>query len=419
MAFLRNFSLNALSTGLVFSLGLLNQMLLAHALGSAGYGRLALWTNAALIAALVLGEWMRRGSTYVVGREAAAGSARNNALLYALVLFCATSLFAWAGRALLVDALGEEIMRYWPLWALLTTGIVLQRCGQAILLGQDRVRPYALVPIVFIAVYATANGVQWLGGELDMVRALYAFVAAAALAAFVAFACLRRAGPFHWGDRALLGRTWSVGSRGTVSVVLVFLLLKSDLFLIQYFIDEAAVGTYRVAVNFADMMQRLPDVAGAVLLAKVVRDEDAGRLSLRVARGILAFSLLAALGLWGLGEWLIALLFPDYTAAYAPLLWMLPGLIFLGIGSVFNTKLAGLGYPPITQWAPGVAFVANLLLNAYLIPRMGLEGAALATSLSYALWTLCVAQAYMRHERLDWRALVGLPPHRPEGVDRR
>lgn len=419
MAFLRNFSLNALSTGMVFSLGLLNQMLLAHALGSAGYGRLALWTNAALIAALVLGEWMRRGSTYVVGREAAAGSARNNALLYGLALVGATSLFAWAGRGLLVGALGEEIMRYWPLWALLTTGIVLQRCGQAILLGQDRVRPYALVPIVFIAVYATANGAQWLGGELDMVSALYAFVAAAALAALVAFFYLRSAGPFDLGDRALLGRTWSVGSRGTVSVVLVFLLLKSDLFLIQYFIDEAAVGTYRVAVNFADMMQRLPDVAGAVLLAKVVREEDTGRLSLRVARGILAFSLLAALGLWLLGPWLIALLFPAYTAAYAPLLWLLPGLIFLGVGSVFNTKLAGMGYPPITQWAPGVAFVANLLLNAYLIPRMGLEGAALATSLSYALWALCIGRAYMRREQLGWGDLVGWSQQRAERAESR
>lgn len=419
MAFLRNFSLNALSTGLVFFLGLLNQMLLAHALGNASYGRLALWTNAALIAALVLGEWMRRGSTYAVGREAIAGPARDNALLYALVLVCATSLIAWAGRGVLVDVLGEEIMRYWPLWALLTTCIVLQRCGQAILLGQDRVRPYALVPIVFIAVYATANGAQWLGGRLHMVSALYAFVAAAALAALVAFAHLRSAGPFNWGDRALLGRTWSVGSRGTVSVVLVFLLLKSDLFLIQYFIDDAAVGTYRVAVNFADMMQRLPDVAGAVLLAKVVRDEDTGRLSLWVARAILAFSVLAALGLWVCGQWLIALFFPAYTAAYVPLLWMLPGLICLGVGSVFNTKLAGMGYPAVTQWAPGVAFVANLLLNAYLIPRMGLEGAALATSLSYALWVLCIGRAYMLREQLNWRDLVGLSPHRAGGAESR
>lgn len=117
MAFLRNLSTNAVSTGLVFSLGLLNQTLLANALGQAGYGRLALWTNAALIAALVLGEWIRRGSTYVVGREGAASSARDNALLYALVLVVAAAAVTWVGRAALAGVLGEEIQHYWLLWA--------------------------------------------------------------------------------------------------------------------------------------------------------------------------------------------------------------------------------------------------------------------------------------------------------------
>lgn len=408
MAFLHNFSTNALSTGLVFSLGLLNQTLLANALGSAGYGRLALWTNAALIAALVLGEWIRRGSTYVVGREQVPAQARDNALLYALILVCAAALLAWGGRTALVGVLGEEILRYWPLWALLTACVVLQRSGQAILLGQDRVRAYALVPVVFIATYTAVNALQWQADRLQMVHALYAFAGAAALAAFAAFALLRDGGTFRWGDRALLGRTWVVGRRGMISVVLVFLLLKSDLFFIQYFIGDAAVGTYRVAVNFADMMQRMPDVAGAVLLAKVVRDEDAGRLSLRVARGILGFSIVAALALWLLGPWLIELFFPAYEGAYTPLLWMLPGLVCLGVGSIFNTKLAGMGYPAVTQWAPGVAFVANALLNMYLIPREGLRGAALATSLSYALWALCVARVYLRGEALGWRDLIGL-----------
>ena len=408
MAFLHNFSINALSTGLVFSLGLLNQTLLANALGSASYGRLALWTNAALIAALALGEWIRRGSTYVVGREQVAARARDNALLYALVLICATALLAWGGRTALVGVLGEEILRYWPLWALLIACVVLQRCGQAILLGQDRVRAYALVPVVFIVTYAAVNVLQWHFEDLQMVHALYAFTGAAAIAALLAFILLRDGGTFRWGDRALLGRTWAVGRRGMVSVILVFLLLKSDLFFIQHFLGDAAVGTYRVAVNFADMMQRLPDVAGAVLLAKVVRDQDAGHLSLRVARGILAFSMVAALALWAFGSWFIGLFFPAYEAAYTPLVWMLPGLVCLGVGSIFNTKLAGMGYPAVTQWAPGLAFAVNALLNAYLIPREGLRGAALATSLSYALWALCVARVYLRGEAIGWRDILGV-----------
>ena len=82
------------------------------------------------------GEWIRRGSTYVVGREHAA-RARDNALLYALVLICATALLAWGGRTAL-SACWAKRYCVTGLCGPLTACVVLQRCGQAILLGQDR-----------------------------------------------------------------------------------------------------------------------------------------------------------------------------------------------------------------------------------------------------------------------------------------
>jgi O-antigen/teichoic acid export membrane protein len=189
-------------------------------------------------------------------------------------------------------------------------------------------------------------------------------------------------------------------------VVLVFLLLKVDVFLIDYFLGNAAAGSYRIATVFADMMQRLPDVAGAVLLAKVVRGEDKSLLSLRVAQGILVFSLVAALILLVGGQMLIGLFFPAFPEAYEPLVWMLPGLLFLGFGSVCNTKLAGQGYPAITLWAAALALVINILLNFIFIPMLGLKGAALATSMAYAIWSLVIGRGFLRSEGLAWGDLL-------------
>ncbi len=87
MNFLRGFSLNAFCTGFTFSLGLVNHWLLANYLGKTEYGRLTLWTNAAMIGAILLGEWLRRGSTFVVGKEGVGAQARDTALVYCLVLF--------------------------------------------------------------------------------------------------------------------------------------------------------------------------------------------------------------------------------------------------------------------------------------------------------------------------------------------
>jgi O-antigen/teichoic acid export membrane protein len=361
-----------------------------------------------MIGAILLGEWLRRGSTYVVGKEGVGAQARDNALVYCLGLFVVALGLAYVGASTGARLLGPEAVDYWPLLAALPALFVLQRAGLAILLGEDRIRLYAIVPVLFIVAYLGGNTALWLVAGMHLPAVLGVFAGAAGLAGLVAFAALWGLGRFTWGDGQVLRRTFAVGVRGAASVGLVFLLLRSDVFLIEYFLSETAVGSYRVAINFAEMMQRLPDVAGAVLLAKVLRGEDKRLLSLRVAQGILVFSIGAAAVLLVGGQWLIGLFFPAYPEAYAPLVWMLPGLVFLGFGSVCNTKLAGQGYPAITLWAAALAFCCNLALGAWFIPRWGLEGAALAKSIAYAIWSLLVGGYYLRGEGLGWGALLRL-----------
>ena len=406
MSFLRGFSLNAVSTGLVFAIGLANQWLLANHLDKASYGLLGKWIIYVVFGAMLFGEWLRRGSTYVVGRQEAGAAARDNALLCCLALLAGGIALAHAGAGTMARVLGPVTLAWWPLLAALPALVVLQRAGQAVLLGLDRIRPYAAVPILFISVYLAGNAALLLAGQLRLEHTLVLFAGAAGLAGLATLAFLVRSGPFTWGDRKILRRTLAVGWRGAASTVLIFLLLKSDLFLVGHYLGDAAAGSYRVAAVFAEMMQRVPDIAGAVLLAKVVRDQDEDRLSLQVARGILLFSLAAALVLLIAGKALIGWLFPAYPESFLPLAWMLPGLVFLGLGSVCNTRLAGQGYPAITLWAAGAAFALNLALNTYLIPTLGLQGAALSTSIAYAAWAFLVGTRYLRSEGLGWGALL-------------
>ena len=409
MNFIRGFSLNAVCTSLVFGLGLVNQWFLAnYVLDKAEYGRLTMWTNVAMIGAILLGEWLRRGSTIVIGQEDVGRQARDNALIYCVGIFVVALSAAYMGARIGAHFLGPEVVDYWPLLAALPVFFVWQRAGLAVLLGLDRIKLYAVIPVLFIIAYLGCNIALWLSGVPQLADVLGVFAGAAGITGLVTFFVSMGLGRFSGVDVGVLRRTFTVGVRGAASVGLVFLLLRSDIFLIEYFLGEAAVGSYRVALNFAEMMQRLPDVAGAVLLAKVVRGEDRSLLSLRVAQGILLFSLTVALGLWLLGEELIGLFFVDYPEAYAVLTWMLPGLVFLGFGSVCNTKLAGQGYPAITLWASAVAFVLNMSLGSWLIPSWGLLGAAWAKSLAYAVWALFVGGYYLRQECLGWGTLLRL-----------
>lgn len=404
MNFLRGFSFNAVCTGLVFGLALLNQSLLSNALSDEDFGRLRWWSTTAMLGALVFGEWLNRGNAYAAGKGAARGKLAGNTLVYALILGIALTggvLTAGAGAYF-----SSAEAQYWLLLAGLIALLVLQKAFDSIFLGQDQLKPYSLLPVLFICCYLGGNLIVlkgWQGG-LDSVLAVW--VVSAGLVTLAGLGLLWR-GQRLGLDRQLWRQMREVGSRGGISVILVFLLFRSDQYLVEHMLGAASLGLYSVAVIFAEMMQRLPNVAGAVLLPKVIQaQEGEGLLSLRVARNVLLFSLLCAVGLLAAGKLLLLLFFPKYPEAYGLLLWMLPGLVVAGFGSVLNTRLAGQGYPAITLWAPALALALNVALNLALIPVMGLTGAALSTSLAYVLWGLLVARHGLRQLGCGWGAFL-------------
>lgn len=400
MSFLRGFSVNAAAGGLTFLLAFANQALIARGLGVAGRGQLALVATSVTIGSMVLGEWLSRGNSYHSGRTPqAAGSVWRNTVAYSLLL-----LLVCGAAAVMLPA-------HAPVWltgadsvsvgqALLLVGmvtaVVAQKGFTGILQGRDRLTAYALVPLVFISAYVVANGIAlgWLHAGLNGV--LVAWLCGAVLAALIAAAASRAPGAL---DGKLLRATALVGTRGALSATLIFLLFRSDVYLVRHFLGEEELGVYAIAIVIAEMMQRGPNIAGAVLLPKVLSGvDDSHGMSQAVSRWVLAFSLLAALGVVLLGAPLIRWIFGEaYSGAYIPLLWMLPGLVAAGYGSVLNTKLAGEGYPPVTMWAPAAALGLNVGLNLLLIPRYGLMGAALSTSIAYGLWAAIVTLAYRRH----------------------
>ena len=409
MNFFRGFSLNTTCSFLVFSLGFVNSVLLADQLGPEHYGTLRLWTALVMLGVLFLGEWLSKGNIYVVGREREREAAINHTLLYCLVLGALLLLTAPFSLALAKVFVPSITLVQWILGVCVIAFTVLQRAGLSVFLGEDRLKPYALLPVVFIAIYLGGNLVLSQLGYLELERVMGVWVGAVGITGLVIFALFSHRGfRFRWGGRRALGQMLRIGSRGEVCLVLMFLLLKSDLFLIERFLGEKEVGVYGVATNFTDMVQRVANIASVILLAKIVRGQDDTRLSLGVGQGIFVFSLLSAVVLIFSGRLLLSVFFPLYPDAYEPLVWLLPGMLFLGFGAVFNAKLMGEGYPSMTLWAPSIALAANVALNLWLIPKLGLRGAALSTSLAYALWGVLTASYYLRLNRLSWRAVFAL-----------
>ena len=407
MNYASGLSLSMLFTGMGFALGFANQALLARHLGPEGFGQLRIWFTTVMLGGLVFGEWLNRGSTYVVGKEHRRGEVVANGWAYGTVLLAVLLPICWLTAR--TGSLPLSLIDgQWSILAVLIVLTVMQRGGLGVILGEDGITLHASIPLVFITVYLLGNGLTFLFATLTLVHVINTWAIAVTAAVAVATVPMLRGVKLNI-SRDVFKRTLRVGGRGSASVVLIFLLFRSDVYLIEYFLGGAALGVYGVALIFAELVQRLPNVAGVVLLPKIIRGEDGDdALSLKVAQGTLVFALGATAVLAVVAGPALSLAFPQYAAAYIPLVWMLPGLVFSSFGSVLNVKLAGQGYPAITVWAPALALAINIGANLYLIPLWELRGAAISTSIAYAVWALIITAVYLRRSGHSWWSFLNL-----------
>jgi O-antigen/teichoic acid export membrane protein len=158
--------------------------------------------------------------------------------------------------------------------------------------------------------------------------------------------------------------------------------------IVNYFLGPVNVGIYSVAVLLAELLWQLPNSIGFVIFPKASAStpEAMNAFTPRVFRLTLAITAAAAVVLGAIGKPFIELVYTsDFSPAYSALLVLLPGVVLLGGGKVLTNELAGRGYAHYNSINSGLALVATLVLDVLLIPRYGITGAALASSIAYAL----------------------------------
>jgi O-antigen/teichoic acid export membrane protein len=110
---------------------------------------------------------------------------------------------------------------------------------------------------------------------------------------------------------------------------------------------------------------------------------------------------------WVLAKWGIVLLYSDaYLESAVALRALLPGVVALSFSKILANDIAGRGNPGINSQQSTIAFVVNVIANLILIPRLGVVGAALATSLSYSLLTILKLFVYIRIAQVSWRDVL-------------
>lgn len=227
---------------------------------------------------------------------------------------------------------------------------------------------------------------------------------------------VRRLGPAEarQGMAAQETKLWVTTARDMMLLASFNLILfQADTLMVGALIGTDAAGVYNVASKLASLLV-LVLVAVNTILAPIIADlhernerEELQRLVTLGARLVFVVSVGVALGLWVLDTWLLGL-FGDGDAFVvgAPALRVLVGAQLVNALAGPAMQLLNMtGHQNISARILGTSAVANLVLNAALIPWLGFVGAAWATALTMVLWNLWAVAAVWRTLRVRSVAL--------------
>ncbi len=378
---------------LVLLTTLTNAAIIARWLGPAGKGTLSLALLVPNIAALFLSGGIAIANVYFVGSrrlslDQLASSSTALGLVGTVLGVAVVGLLARTGwLSTLVPSVPSALI----MLAMISLPVLLLNAYfSALLQGMQHIPTLNAVNV--------AQGVLTLALTLLLVVGLGWGITGAVLAVFgsglgglAALTWLLRRHGAHFRprlDRTVLRRTYGYGLKGYVGNVLQYFNYRLDTFLVNGFLGPAAVGIYGSAVGLAELLWYLPNSVGFVIFPKAsaTRPEEMNRFTPRVFGLTLALTAAGAVVLALLGPYLIALVYgPAFKASYAPLLALLPGVVLLGGGKVLTNELAGRGYAHYNSINSGMALVLTVILDLALIPRLGVTGAAIASTIAYSV----------------------------------
>jgi O-antigen/teichoic acid export membrane protein len=198
-----------------------------------------------------------------------------------------------------------------------------------------------------------------------------------------------RLSPFPAPSVSLFKENLKYGLKAYFASILGFLVLRGDLFIIQYMLGTTEVGFYSIAVAVADIMCLLPVVVGTILfprLSEIISDRERCIYTGRVARCVGGIMIVISIFVAFLADPIIKLLYGNgFLPSVPALLWLIPGIFMLSINTIFMNYFASVGMPLVTLYSPGIAGITNMILNIKLIPILGIVGASISSTVAYGI----------------------------------
>ncbi len=199
-------------------------------------------------------------------------------------------------------------------------------------------------------------------------------------------------------DFQFLSKAYSYGWKSSLAVLARRVNLRFDQVVLAAVADAGSLGIYSITLKIAELFWLIPDSVGAVMFNKIAAEKDElKRIQLvdQVHRSLILIVGIAATLAAIAGFWILPLILgPDFEGAPLLLCLFLPGIVGLISIKVISKYFGAVGQPLTASLAQVFGVVVSIPLYLLMIPWLGMQGAAIASSLSYFAVALMAVRIY-------------------------
>ena len=391
------------ANGIVFVVGMLSSVLLARILGPTvvgqyalviatyttivNVGQLGLGTSNSTIAARNPGQ-VDALATHSLVLAAALGFVPLAAYLFARPWLEATVLAESPPGLMLIGLLAVPFALFSAYWGALMVGL-----HEIALLNRLNVIASVTTSVLQVLVVAFVRADAYAVLATTLANAL------AMNAAMLAILLLRRGWRPRF-DLALLRESLSFGLRSHLGNVAHYLFLRVDYYVVSAVAGPTALGHYALATSLAEKVWTTVQPIYTVAFSRIAGSDpaDSRQLTARLTRLVLYLLAALAIGLAVVATFLVGPLYTErFLPALGPLYRLLPGIVAFGASWFLGLYLIGqLKRPETTSAIAWAALAIAVPLYLWLTRLHGIEGAAIASSLTYGFVLVATALAYAR-----------------------
>lgn len=314
---------------------------------------------------------------------------------------------------LLREQILGTMLRGVPLWALVAVTpmipiLLMESYLYGVLQATDRFRIYNARLLGESVIALLLMTVVLVGLKLGLPGALGVSVVLNTVMLGWVFWTVNRETPLHFGfDTALFRRMFRYGMKSHLQIIASHFNFKAGVYMCSYYLTPADVAFYAIGAKLAEQMMSIPQSLGLAMFPRLagMTEDRVHEMTAAACRQTLTIAVASAVLLNLVGRFAIVTLYgQDYAPAAIPLAWISWGIVMMSVYVLLSRDFTARDRQVINVIAAYIALGGNLALNAYLIPRYGIRGAAIGTSTSYSVAAGLLYLFFLRESGLPWHA---------------